>query len=58
MMSVTKAIGYKQQNGAKTATVKTFKDERHFDNWHGYMINKGYSIDSVHTVENDNPQTA
>tara|TARA_R110000823_G_scaffold211887_1_gene342105 strand:+ start:636 stop:800 length:165 start_codon:yes stop_codon:yes gene_type:complete len=50
-MPVTKAIGYRQQNGAKTATVKTFRNEGHFNNWHGYMIDKGYSIDSVHPVE-------
>jgi hypothetical protein len=50
-MSVTKAIGYRQQNGAHSAAVKIFRNEEHFNNWHGYMIDKGYSIDSVHPVE-------
>jgi hypothetical protein len=53
-MSVTKAIGYRQQNGAHSAAVKTFRNEEHFNNWHGYMISKGYSIDSVHPVKTIN----
>ncbi len=46
-VKVIYGIGILTWNGKYKAFTKEFNDEKHFDNWYNYMINKGHKIVGV-----------
>lgn len=44
-------IGILTWNGKYKAFTKEFNNEKHFDNWYDYMINKGHKIVGVYDAD-------